>query len=168
MAQAPQQAHVGPQSKQWNVTITNLEGRPGPAQLRNPELYRQWRIPGGAQARFEAYRYQPELGSSTADVPDPQDGLLHVQCYFKLKKRIRSQALRTLLGLEPYQYHSDPTRNPPAAWDYCGKEDTRLQGGVVQEHGEKPPAFKVWLSFHYDDDPSFAFLWCHSHGWYTS
>ncbi len=73
---------------------------------------------------------------------DPDSGLLHVQAFFVMKSKIRSQALRTLLNLEPYQYHSEPARNPPASYDYCLKDETWLEGSEKQVHGERPAPFK--------------------------
>lgn len=153
MAAAPAGgAHDGPQSKFWCVTISHLESPPDPAwpmgadgkrrrpvHLRQPLLYAAWRLPARARARMEIFKYQAELG---AGAEDPNDGFLHVQCFFVLKAKCRSQPLRVLLGLEGYSYHSEPTRNPPASWDYCMKDDTRLEGAETQSQGERPSAFK--------------------------
>jgi len=90
-------------------------------------------------ARMAGYAYKAELGEG---VDDPDAGLLHEQCCFIMKSKIRSQALRTLLDLQPYQYHSEPTRNPPAAWDYCLKDETMLEGAEKHSFGERPAPFK--------------------------
>ena len=42
--------------------------------------------------------------------------------------------------LQPYQLHADLSRNPPASWDYCGKDDTRI--GPTKEHGIRPSPLK--------------------------
>lgn len=116
-------ANEGPQSKYWFVTVTNLEGAPDPAwpvqadgrrrrpaHLRNEALYRMWRVQARALARMEACALTAELG---AGAEDPQSGLLHLHLCIKLKTKARSQVLRGMLGLEPYQYHSEvlPTKH---------------------------------------------------------
>jgi hypothetical protein len=88
---------------------------------------------------MSGWAYKAELGEG---VDDPDAGLLHEQCFFIMKSKIRSQALRTLLDLQPYQYHSEPCRNPPAAWDYCLKDETMLEGAEKISHGERPAPFK--------------------------
>ena len=69
---------------------------------------------------------------------DPDRGVLHIQAALKLKSKMRSQALRQALGLQPWQYHSEVTRNPADAWLYCSKPDSRLVGAVPVTVGECP------------------------------
>ena len=96
-------------------------------------MYRNWRIPEAALEELDVYRYQPEVG---AGEEDPNDGLLHIQIYFKTKRQgLRYTQLNALFGLEPYQAHWEPARQFAAAYDYCGKEDTRLEGGEAHDPG---------------------------------
>lgn len=117
MAAAPA-GHLGPQSKYWFVTVCNLEGAPNPAwpqdadgRKRRPaaerreQLYRDFRIPQRALARMDACRMTAEMGANNPE--DPQAGLFHLHLCIKMKTKIRSQALRVLLELEPFQYHSE-------------------------------------------------------------
>lgn len=134
-----------PQSKFWIVTITNLEGPnpnpggPRPANSVVPRLYDEWRIPQAfvESGHLEAYRYQPEVGSGNND--DQALGLHHVQLFVHLKNSYRSTRLRTNLGLEPFQYHSEPCRNARDSWHYCGKPDTQMfPGRPAIQFGECP------------------------------
>lgn len=115
---ASSSSHEGPQSKYWFITVTNLEGPPDPAwpqdvdgrrrrplALRREHMYRVWRVPQSGLARMEAVRLTAEMGANNPE--DPQAGLLHLHLCIKTKSKIRSQPLRLLLGLEPYQYHSE-------------------------------------------------------------
>lgn len=124
-AAAPQR---GARTQYWIGTITNLEGPPEEDLPEDADLYRRWRIPEDALEALEIYRYQAEVGGGE---DDPNDGLLHIQIFLKTTaKGMRYSQLNNLLGLEPYQTHWEPARDFAAAHDYCGKENTRLIGGV--------------------------------------
>lgn len=113
----------GPQSKYWFLTLTNMSGRPDPnwpvvtrpdgstykprpLHLRGLEetAVRNWHIPPAALRRMEAVRVTAELGEGPED---PNQGLLHLHVCIKMKSKCRSQMLRVMLNLEPYQYHSE-------------------------------------------------------------
>lgn len=123
----------GPQSKYWFLTVTHASSRPDPtwpevikpnggtfrprpAHLMPAEeaAIRAWRIPPRALNKIEAVRLTAEQG---AGADDPQHGLLHLHLCIKLKTKCRSQPLRLLLGLDPWQYHSEVIeKNGPLLW----------------------------------------------------
>lgn len=144
-------AHDGPQSKYWFITVTNLEGAPNPNWPQDPDgrrrrplaerreqLYRDWRIPQRALARMEAARLTAEMGANNPE--DPQAGLLHLHLCIKMKTKIRSQPLRQLLGLEPYQYHSEASNSPMNLflWSKYVLERGELH---ISEHVSLPMAY---------------------------
>lgn len=127
----------GQRTQYWCFTITNLEGPPELDLPEDPDLYRNFRLAPSTLEELEIYRYQPEVG---AGQEDQMDGLLHIQGFCKTnRKGLRYRQLNAIFNLQPYQVHWEPARNFAAAWDYCGKEDTRLVGGKAI--GDCTPAF---------------------------
>lgn len=127
---APQR---GARTQYWCFTITNLEGPPQDDLPENPQLYLDFRLAPDTIEELDLYRYQPEVGAGDGD---QMDGLLHIQGFCKTKRQgLRYTQLSNIFHLEPYQIHWEPARNFAAAWDYCGKEDTRLEGGKPIDGG---------------------------------
>jgi hypothetical protein len=127
----------GQRTQYWCFTFTNLEGPPDLDLPEDPELYRAFRLQPATLEELELWKYQPEVGSGDED---QMDGLLHIQGFVKTKRKgLRYAQLTRMFGLESYQVHWEPARNFAAAWDYCGKEDTRLVGGTAI--GYCSPAF---------------------------
>jgi hypothetical protein len=73
-------------------------------------------------AGFTHYRGQLELGT---------EGTKHIQCTFG-GKSTRFQVVKKLFPTA----HIEAAKSPHDSWDYCGKEDTRVEGPV--EFGVPP------------------------------
>lgn len=83
-----------------------------------------------------ACKYQAERGRPNER---RMAGLLHIQLVLKAARpHIRYAQLNQILGLQEGQFWWKVCRSPPHAWDYCGKEDSRLDGCIPQEFGERP------------------------------
>ena len=94
------------------------------------------------------FRGQLELGKqSAADAAggphaNPNAGRLHLQfcvgCETKATLRGWKQRISAIFGAAVGRdCHIEPARDAPAAWDYCGKDDTRVAGPI--QVGERPP-----------------------------
>lgn len=126
VAENPQR---GQRTQYWCFTFTNLEGPPEEDLPEDPELYRSFRLHPDTLEELEIWKYQPEVGAGDGD---QMDGLLHIQGFCKTKRKgLRYRQLTAIFKMQSYQVHWEPARNFAAAWDYCGKEDTRLIGGVA-------------------------------------
>jgi len=139
-ARGPQR---GARTQYWCFTFTNLEGPPEEDLPEDPDLYRNFRLQPGTLNELELWKYQPEVG---AGQEDQMDGLLHIQGFCKTKRKgLRYAQLNRIFGMQSYQVHWEPARNFAAAWDYCGKPDTRLEGGMVHDT----------LTSYFDDEAPF-------------
>lgn len=129
----PADPQRGPRTQYWVFTITNLEGPPADELPEDPELYRNFRLAQDTIDELELYRYQPEVGAGEGDL---LNGLLHIQGMCKTRRKgLRYTQLNAIFHLQPYQVHWEPARDFAAAWDYVGKEETRLVGGTVHQGG---------------------------------
>lgn len=63
------------------------------------------------------FKFQGEKGNET--------GYKHWQCVISLKNK---EYFNTVKNLLPYKAHIEPCKDYFAAWNYCGKEDTRIEG----------------------------------------
>jgi hypothetical protein len=125
----------GPRTQYWVFTITNLEGPPTDELPEDPDLYRNFRLAEDTIEELELYRYQPEVGAGDGDL---LNGLLHIQGMCKTRRKgLRYTQLNAIFHLQPYQVHWEPARDFAAAWDYVGKEETRLIGGICHCGGSE-------------------------------
>ncbi len=120
----------------WICTITNLEGHPDLELQPEPELYEAWRIPEDNLEHLSYWQYQPEVGD---EHEEGMHGRLHVQLFIVTKQKgLRYRQCTELMGLESWQVHWEAARDPPAAARYCGKEESRLEGGTTKTGGTPP------------------------------
>jgi len=82
-------------------------------------------------------KFEVDTTYARAQAEKGENGTLHFQacCGFKKDRRINS-VIKDFPGC-----HVEATRNAMAAWNYCGKSDTRIEGPV--ESGVPPAARNV-------------------------
>ena len=95
-----------PQSISWIATVNN----PGSGL----EDYKSAATTAGATA----FRAQLEKGEC---------GTLHMQAAIQFPNKVSSAMLRRIFG---NAHWNSPSSNFAAAWEYCGKEETRIEGPV--------------------------------------
>jgi len=66
----------------------------------------------------------------------PETGRHHYQIYLKLKKKRPFKWIKATLQDE--EIHAEVCRNVAAAWDYGGKDETRVAGGWSHRAGDPP------------------------------
>jgi len=81
-----------------------------------------------AQQYCNVFRGQEEQGDGT--------GRKHYQIYFQLKDKKRFGFIKKCIADETL--HCEVARKPQEAWAYCGKPDTRVEGGWAYSVGDCP------------------------------
>lgn len=79
------------------------------------------------KAEATSFRGQPERGES---------GTYHYQFYLGFKN---ARTVLSVTKLFP-KCHIEAAKDPGAAWDYCGKEESRAGDEPPQEYGPRPAA----------------------------
>lgn len=103
-------------ARHWLITDNN----PSAEKERTWELF--------ADEHCEHFRGQEECGDQT--------GRRHYQIYLCLKQKKRFQFIQTAIG-DP-TIHCEVSKLPKKAWIYCGKSDTRVDGGWTCQRGDGP------------------------------
>lgn len=79
----------------------------------------------------------PNMVAARCQLEKGENGTPHFQWMVSLSKTARTNLIiKNLKGC-----HVEQAKNAMAAWNYCGKEDTRLEGPL--EHGVPPAAKNV-------------------------
>lgn len=108
----PMQVDAGAPKFHWVAT----DNQPGPERAAAWEAF--------ARTHCSIFRGQTEKGARE-----------HYQLYFKLKTKKRFSTLKNAV---PGGVHLEPAHSPGHAWDYCGKADSRVDGGWSFTVGERP------------------------------
>ncbi len=84
--------------------------------------------------KLEAY---PRAKAGIAQVEKGKEGTIHIQWMVSLADKCRPAALRKYFAGS----HIEMAKNALASWEYCGKEDTRVEGPL--QFGIPPAAKNV-------------------------
>lgn len=95
--------------------------------INNPEItLDEFRATCEQQVQALAMRAQIEKG---------ENGTPHIQAHLSFTDARTFASLKKRL---PKGAHIEVARNPVASWDYCGKEDTRVEGPITFGEAPKP------------------------------